>query len=73
MVVELYKHVAGVGTWRYLPLCLKSSGGVLRVRGRGGVEVWRCGGVEVRCRRANVEVFASRDLELVGHAAGPGT
>jgi len=24
---------------------------MLRAWGRGGAEVWRCGGVEVRCRR----------------------
>ncbi len=34
-----------------------SSGGVLGVQGRvGRIEVWRSGGLEVRCMRVDVEV-----------------
>ena len=45
-----------------------SSGGMPRARGRCLKR-----GLEARCRRADVEVFASRDLELGRHAVGLGT
>jgi len=45
-----------------------SSGGVLRTRGRGGVEVWRCAAGEV-----NVVVLRNGDLKLGRRAAGAGT
>src|SRR5436190_17420282 len=65
---EVWRCAAGLGTWRYLPQEIWSSGGMLGAWGRGG-----CRGLEVRCRCADAEVFASRDLELGSHAAGLGT
>ena len=71
--MELWRYAAGLRTWRCRGMEIESWGGMLRARGRGGVEVWRsgdalqacrCGVLEVRCRRADVEVFASRAPEL---------
>ena len=42
---------------------LRSSGGSLQACRRGGVCLKGTGALEVRCRRVDVEVFASRDLE----------
>jgi len=50
---------------------LGSSGGMLRAWGRGGVEVCRYGGVEMRCRRVASKRYG--DLGLGRHAAGLGT
>jgi len=49
--LKLRRHATGLETGG---MEIWSSGGVLRARGRGGT--WRYGGMEMRCRRVDVEV-----------------
>ena len=51
----------------------RNSGGAMQACRRGGVCLKSSGPLEAGCRCVNVEVFASRDLELGRHAASFGT
>ena len=54
--LELGRHAAGLGTWR--------SGGALQAYTCGGICLKSPGALEARCRRRDVEVFASRAREV---------
>ena len=42
--LELWECAAGVGTWMCRDMEIRSSGGMLQARGRGGGEPWRSRG-----------------------------
>ena len=84
--LELWKRAARVAMWRRhrgievrssgdamqeLRLCLKRPGALEACCACSDVEeALRFGALEMRCSRVDVEMFASRDLELWRHAAG---
>ena len=69
--MEVWRCAPGPGTWGDFASRDLSSGGMLRARGRGDVEVWRCGAREA-CgpgdveARAVVEVWSSGAPEVRG-------
>ena len=62
---EVWRHVVGPGT-----LPQKRSGDALQACRCGGICLKSPGALEARCRRRDVEVFASRALELRRYAVG---